>query len=332
MVILKTKVLVTGGSGFIGREIVKELLQKEFEVHILDIYDPKMEGVTFFKGSVLDREAISKAMFGCDYVIHMAAILGVSKATYEPVVCLDVNIFGTRNVLRCCAIHHVKKILFPSSSEVYGEPLKTPVTEDTALQPKSEYGVSKSVAEEYLKAYKKQHGLNYTIVRYFNVYGEQQTHSWVMSKFVNNALLDRPVQIYGEGSQVRAFCHVKEAARGTVLALLSEAANGHAINIGNNGQAITMKELAYKVLQATGSTKEPVFIPLEHSDRTKEREIFTRIPSTQKAKDLLGFEASVSVDEGIQMMLDYKRQNIHLVHRDVNDADAYKQMIDNNGK
>ncbi|MBS3138981.1 NAD-dependent epimerase/dehydratase family protein [Candidatus Woesearchaeota archaeon] len=156
-----TKVLVTGGSGFIGREIVQTLLKKGFEVNVLDIFNVDVPGITFFQGSVLDQEIISKAMSNCEYVIHMAAILGVSKSSYAPVECLDVNVLGTRNVLKCCVIHGIKKIVFPSSSEVYGEPVRVPVTEDTVLQPKSEYGVSKSVCEEYIKAYKKQHNLDF---------------------------------------------------------------------------------------------------------------------------------------------------------------------------
>ena len=176
------KVLVTGGSGFIAKEIIKLLVGEGCIVHVLDLSPPKIGGVKYFPGSVLDPETISKAMFGCDYVVHMAAILGVSKSSYAPVECLDVNILGIRNVLRCCAIHNIRKILFSSSSEVYGEPESIPITEDAVLQPKSEYGVSKFVSEEYLKAYKKQSGLEYTIVRYFNIYGEEQRPSWVFPK------------------------------------------------------------------------------------------------------------------------------------------------------
>ena len=298
-----SKVLVTGGSGFIGKEIVKVLLAEGFEVNVFDIYGDDLQGVNLFKGSVLNQSALSKAMAGCEYVVHMAAILGVSKSTYVPVECLDVNIIGTKNVLECCVIHRVKKILFPSSSEVYGEPVEIPVTENTPLQPKSEYGVSKSVAEEYLKAYQKQHGLNYTALRYFNVYGEEQKHSWVMAKFVNNALVNRPVRIFGDGNQVRAFCHVKEAAQATVNALTNPKANNQVFNIGNPSQAISMKDLAFKVLQLSGTGAQPTFIPLENSDRTKEREIFRRIPSIEKASRLLGFQPTISVDEGIRMLI-----------------------------
>jgi UDP-glucose 4-epimerase len=321
------KVLITGGSGFIGKEIVKILLEKGFTVHVLDLFPVDMPGVTFFQGSVLNQEAISRAMLGCDYVIHMAAILGVSKASYAPVECLDVNILGTRNVLSSCVIHHVKKILFPSSSEVYGEPTQIPVTEETPLQPKSEYGVSKSVSEEYLKSYKIQHGLDYTIVRYFNVYGEEQRHSWVMSKFVNNALLGKPVQVFGDGSQVRAFCHVKEAASATVTALLSPEANGHVLNIGNSAEPISMKELATRVLLAVGRQDAPELVTMENSDRTKEREIFKRIPSILKAQRILGYNPTIGIDQGIQMMINHKKQRIADIREEVAKAECHEQLM-----
>lgn len=324
-----TKVLVTGGSGFIGREIVKVLKEQGFEVNVIDMYDLGIEGVEFFRGSVLNPEIISKAMMGCDYVIHMAAILGVSKASYEPVECLDVNIQGTRNVLRCCVIHKVKKILFPSSSEVYGEPKTIPVTEETGLQPKSEYGVSKSVGEEYIKAYHKQHGLNYTVVRYFNVYGDKQGHSWVMAKFINNAVIGKPLKVFGEGNQVRSFCHVRDSARGTVVALLSPEANGQVFNIGNNKEPLSMKELAEKVLRLSGREEGIEMVPFEHSDRSKEREIFKRIPCTEKAKNVFGFEATLGVDQGIREIIDSKKLSLEEVRKHVENAEAYERRIAN---
>jgi UDP-glucose 4-epimerase len=324
------KVLITGGSGFIGKEIAQVLLEKGFEVNVLDLNPSEMEGVTLFRGSVLDMEAISKAILGCTYVVHMAAILGVSKSAYAPVECLDVNIFGTRNVLKSCVIHGVKKILLPSSSEVYGEPQKIPIEESDSLAPKSEYGVSKSVCEEYLKAYKKQHGLDFTIVRYFNVYGEEQRHSWVMAKFVNNAVLGKSLKVFGDGSQVRAFCHVWDAALGTVTALLSEEANGHVFNIGNQKGVISMKDLATKVVEISGGNARLEMVPLEQSDRSKDREIFRRVPSTNKAKELLNFEASIHVDDGIRRVVEFKRNNLEMVKADVESAESYENMVNEN--
>jgi UDP-glucose 4-epimerase len=324
------KVLVTGGSGFIGQEIVKVLIERGFEVNILDIFDPQINGTTFFLGSVLDSEAISKAMFGCDYVFHMAAILGVSKASYAPVECLDVNILGTRNVLRCSVINRIKKIIFPSSSEVYGEPAEIPIKETTTLQPKSEYGVSKSVCEEYMKAYKKQHDLDYTIVRYFNVYGEKQRHSWVMPKFINNAVLGRELKVFGDGSQIRAFCHVRDAAEASVAALMSAKSNNNAFNIGNKSEPISMKQLAEKVThQAQANPENIIHIPLEKSDRTKEREIFKRIPETAKAKEFFGFEAKIRIDEGIKRGIAFKKAQLDTTRQEVEHAEKSERVMVN---
>lgn len=320
------KVLITGGFGFIGKEIIKILLDKGFEVRVLDLNDAKIPGVRNFKGSVLDSEAISKAMMGCSYVIHLAAVLGVSKSTYAPVESLDVNLLGTRNVLRCCAIHKIKKIVYSSSSEVYGEPDKIPITEDTPLHPKSEYGVAKFTSEEYLKAYKKQYGLDYSIVRFFNVYGEEQRHSWVMSKFVNNAVLGKPLKVFGDGSQVRSFCHVKDCARGTVEVLLSYQTNNDVFNIGNGNEPISMKELAEKVVEIAQNGSIEI-VPLEQSDRTKEREIYKRMPSTKKAKNIFGYEPQISLIQGIKMLVNYKRERIDEIKSEVQEAEEYEKKI-----
>ncbi|HLC96355.1 MAG TPA: NAD-dependent epimerase/dehydratase family protein [Candidatus Nanoarchaeia archaeon] len=306
-----SKVLVTGGSGFIGSNIVKKLNSKGYEVNMLDIWGLQIDGAACIKGSVLNVEDIEKAIQGCDYVIHLAAILGVSRSTHKPVECLDVNIQGTRNVLQACIKHHIKKIIFSSSSEVYGEPDKVPITEDMPLQPKSEYGVSKVVGEEYLKSFHRQYKLNYAIVRFFNVYGLHQEPWWVMSRFITNVSLGKPPIVYGDGSQVRAFCNVKDAAEGIIAAM--EKANNEVFNIGNSKEQISMKQLAERVSRLGKFNKNITYIALEQSDRSKEREIYKRIPDTSKAKKILGFEAEISLDEGIKEILDYNANHLEEV-------------------
>src|SRR3989338_2079888 len=131
-----------------------------------------------------------QAMDCCEYVVHFAALLGVANSTRNPLECLDVNILGTRNVLDCWVAKNIKRIIFSSSSEVYGDALRIPIKEEEVFQPKSEYGASKVVGEEYIKAFSKKFDLNYTILRFFGVYGPAQANEFVVPLFVHHALND----------------------------------------------------------------------------------------------------------------------------------------------
>jgi len=204
---------------------------------------------------------------------------------------------------------NIKKVLFSSSSEVYGEPEKVPIEESGTLQPKSEYGVSKVVGEEYVKAFSREFNLNYGIMRFFNIYGPKQTDKFVMPLFIRNVVLGKPLRVYGDGSQVRSFCYVEDAARGVLEVLFNPKADKDVFNIGNNKTEISMLELAKLVLEVAGKSEEPEMVPLEQSDRTKAREIFLRTPDTSKAKDVLGFEANIDLRTGIKKVLDYKEEN-----------------------
>lgn len=304
-----TRVLVTGGQGLIGRTTCEYLICQNLEVRAFDLpthifvnkHQP-IEGVENWHGSILDRETLSFAMRGCDHVFHFAAFMGVEKTEGKPLDCLDINIIGTRNVLECCKKEGVRRVVFASSSEVYGDPLQMPMSEGDVPRPKSVYGVSKLAAEEYVKAYQREAGLAYTILRFFNVYGRGQTPEFVMSNFITAALQNSSMKVYGDGEQIRCFCEVRDAVRGAYLALLSEKAENNTFNIGNDGEPISMKELAYKVLSLIGKKVESIFVPLAESDRSQAREIYRRIPDISKARNLLGYEPQVSLTEGILRM------------------------------
>lgn len=313
------KVLVTGGSGLIGQAIVENLLNKGYSVRIFDKTLPNLKNVEFIEGDILDINVVEKAVEGCDYVIHLAAVMGVMIAQNNPTRCLDVNIYGTRNILKAAAKHKIKKVLIASSSEVYGDPEVIPIKEDALRQPKSEYGFSKMIAEEYAKAFSKEFGLNYVIVRFFNVYGPWQRGEWVVPKWIYRVLENKSLEIFGEGNQIRAFCYVEDAAEGAVQALLSEK-NNEVFNIGNSSEPISMKELAETILKVTGSTAGMTFLPFKKTghevglfkkseviDRTDAREIYRRAPNTSKAKELLGFEAKIKLEEGLKRVYEYKK-------------------------
>lgn len=301
-------ILITGGTGFIGTTVAKELRSQGHKVKLMDLSTKRKTDPNFYGGSILDPYRVSTVMRGCDYVVHLAAALGVRRTEARRLECLYINIEGTVNVLEACVKENVKKIVFSSSSETYGNQNKSPITEKSPVNPISNYATTKLVGEEYLRAYYENYHLKYSIVRVFNVYGEEQKDDFVIPKFVNSICEKKPPVIYGNGKQVRSFCYVSDAAKGIVAALFGENSTGEVFNIGNDQQPISMQELAEKIVSISGEKDiVPEFIPMEDSDRTKEREVFNRIPSIEKAKKMLNYHPEISLNEGIRRVIEYKR-------------------------
>lgn len=304
-----SRVLVTGGSGFIGSAMVKLLLEKNYEVRAFDLPDqinrnPPPKEAEIYKGSILDVNDLMNAMRDCEYVVHLAARLGVKKTEKHRLSTLTINVQGMVNVLEACIKDNVKKIIFSSSSEVYGDQEKQPISEKNPVNPKSVYGATKLIGEEYLKAYKQRYDLDYSIVRYFNVYGPGQVAEFVMPRFIRAVMNDKSPNIYGKGEQIRSFCYVDDAVKGTFLALENNLANSEICNIGNSNEPISMKELAEKIIKISKKNIEPTFIPLSDSDRTKKREIQNRIPDISKAKKILGYLPEISLENGVKNVLE----------------------------
>ena len=299
----RKKVLVTGAGGFIGTKVVQELWDRDCDVYYFDVIEPKIKGIKRLNlGTILDQYDLALAVKGCDYAIHLAALLGVYKTDNSRLETLHVNIQGTLNFIEACVKEGVKKIVFSSSSEVYGEQEKLPITEESPLNPKSVYAVSKIAGEEYLKAYAGMYPFQYNIVRLFNVYGEYQREEFVLPRFVQRVVHNEPPVIFGDGEQSRSFCYVTDAARGIVDALLSET-QGEVFNIGNDREPISMKDLAHKLIRLAGKSLQPEFIDYEESDRESSREIGKRIPSIEKAKQVLGYEPRYSLEYGLKQMI-----------------------------
>ena len=297
-------ITITGGSGFIGSSLV-EVLRKKHVITIFDINKTQFNDVTFVQGDITDPKAVDAAIRNSDVVIHLAAALGVINTEQNPIETLDTNIFGTKNVLDACKNNDVKKIIFSSSSEIYGEPIKIPIKETDKVMPITNYGISKLAAEEYIKAYYKNFGLRYTILRLFNVYGENQRNEWVMTEFVSRAIKNQDIIIHGTGSQIRAFCHVSDALKGFEFVL--EKGDGEIFNIGNDSEPISIKKLAERIISLSNSKSSIKLIPFEKSDRDR-NEIMNRAPSVEKAKKILGYQSKMSLDEGIKKIIEIKIQ------------------------
>ena len=301
------KVLITGGAGFIGSHFVDRLINEKYEVRILDIKKPENSKIEFIKGDVTDIKNVREAIKDCEYVCHLASPISVENTEKNPIETLNTNINGIRNILDCCLKGNVKKILFTSSSEVYGEPNILPVPETNSLQPKSCYGVSKVVSEEYIKSYNKSYGLSFTIVRYFNVYGPRQSINFVIPKFIYLTLKNEPITIYGSGDQIRAFCFISDIINGTFLAFSKKEGKNEIFNIGNDKETIKIRLLAKNIIELTKSNNGLKFVPLDKSDRSEKREIFKRIPDITKARNLLNYEPEITLKEGIMKIIEYMK-------------------------
>ena len=238
------KIIITGGSGFIGSHLAAQL-KKEHNVTIFDV-KKNVSDVDFIEGDVTNLDSVKNSITDCDLVIHLAASLGVVNVERDPVQTLDINLGGTKNVLEACRTNNIKKIIFSSSSEVYGEPVKIPIRESDKAIPITTYGISKLASEEYIKSYSKSYGIQYTIFRLFNVYGAMQDTQWVLPAFVDKAISNKLIDVHSDGSQVRAFCYVSDVANALESAL--KTANGEIINIGNDTDPISIKELAEKII------------------------------------------------------------------------------------
>ena len=297
------KIIITGGSGFIGSHLAAQL-KKEHNVTIFDV-KKNVSDIDFIEGDVTNLDSVKNSITDCDLVIHLAASLGVVNVERDPVQTLNINLGGTKNVLEACRINNIKKIIFSSSSEIYGEPTKIPIKENDPITPITTYGISKLASEEYIKSYSKSYGMQYTIFRLFNVYGAMQDTQWVLPAFVDEAISNKPINVHSDGSQVRAFCYVSDIANALESAL--KTANGEIINIGNDTDPISIKELAEKIISLTNSQSEIKFVPFEESNRNR-TEIMKRIPDINKAKKILNYSPKITLDEGIEKVAKHRQK------------------------
>ena len=212
---MNAPVLVTGGAGCIGIQVCRELDRRGIEVHLLDlgeqiarVRDALPARVKVFYGSILDVSSIREAMDGCRAVIHLAALLGVRRTEVNRLRCLEINVDGTKRVLDCAVQHRIMRLVFASSSEVYGEPVENPITEETITQGKTVYAVSKLAGEELCIGYAQRYPeFEQVILRFFNAYGPYQAAQFVLPKFIQNAMTGKPIVINGSGDQIRSYCY-----------------------------------------------------------------------------------------------------------------------------
>ncbi|HEY8470942.1 MAG TPA: SDR family NAD(P)-dependent oxidoreductase [Longimicrobiales bacterium] len=299
-------ILVTGGAGNIGSALVRALAKLPLtEVVIadnlltgsLDKIRNMSRNVTFVKCDVNDFTDISSLFyrFRFTHVFHFAAVVGVQRTLANPLMVLR-DATGIENVLRLCKNTGVKRVYFASSSEVYGEPFEVPQNENTTpLNSRLPYAVVKNLGEVYLRTYEREFGLPYTIFRFFNTYGPDQSEDFVVPRFVRAALRGDPLTIYGDGSQTRTFCYVDDTVEACVAAHVTGQFINDVVNIGSD-QEISILELARMVIRITGSDSKIVhFPPLREGDMTRRR------PDVTKMRKLLS-RPLIPLEEGIRRL------------------------------
>jgi UDP-glucose 4-epimerase len=299
----KKKIVITGGSGFIGTHLSKKLLETgEYDLTVIDMFPPKINGVQFIEAEIGDLEKIKPYLSDSDVVIHLAAMIGVDNCRNNPEKVRKVNSEETKKLIDFCANNNVKRFIFSSSSEIYGNSTEIPYREDGIPQPISVYAQCKLEVEKYLKSNSGK--MSVGIVRFFNVYGPGQKDSFVMSIFLKAALNDEPINIFGTGNQTRCFTYVEDAVEGVIKLINYYKTLYEIVNIGNPNE-VTIKEVAQLVLENVQQSKS--IINYKNYDGSEVREasleIDRRVPSTEKAKELLGFEAKTKLNDGISLIL-----------------------------
>jgi UDP-glucose 4-epimerase len=306
-----TKILVTGGAGFIGSSLAEYLLNKtEFQVVVVDNYLtgrqqnlPASDKFRFIKADANDFNDIASIFqtFGFDYVFHYAAVVGVKRTLENPVMVLD-DLLGIRNVLKLCKNTGVKRVFYASSSEVYGEPVHLPQHEhNTPLNSRLPYAVVKNAGEAFCRSYFQEYDLPYTIFRFFNTYGPRQSPDFVVSRFINAAIEDKPITIYGDGQQTRTFCYIDDNLEATVNCLVNKMYIDDVVNIGND-QEMSVIELARVIKKITNSKSEIIHLPaLPEGDMTR------RQPDINKMQCLLN-RPFTSLEDGLKKIIDSRQK------------------------
>ncbi len=303
---IKKNIFVTGGSGFIGSALIKNLINSGYKVNCLDLKRPdypSSKNFKFFKGNINDKKLVKKAISNCKVIIHLAASLGVQHTDRNIIECLDLNIYGTRILLEIAQEIKVDKFIFVSSSEVYGEQTKFPINENSELKNKSIYATSKIVAEQYVRGFYQKFKLKFNIVRFFNVYGPGQKENFVMSKFKKQVTSNKPLTVFGNGNQIRSFCNVSDATEG-LIQVLEKGKKNETYNIGNNNEPISIYDLAQRFVKMSNTNIKTKKIPYEKSDRSKDREIFKRYPDLKRVFKDTKYRPKKDLNEGIKELID----------------------------
>lgn len=295
----KEQILITGGSGLIGTYLTKELLKhKKYQIIIVDKLKPSIKGIKFVKSNFSNTKIMLPLLKKADYLFHLAAMVGVDNCRLNPKEVIKVNLTDTKKLIDWCVKLKIKKIVFASSSEIYGNSKKLPFREKNRPFPISVYAKCKVSIERYLKKVQEKSSMKVGIVRFFNVYGPGQK-DMVIPLFVDAASYSKPLTVLGNGNQTRTFMYVSDAVKG-IQKVFNFDSDFEIFNIGSE-EEITINGLAKIILKLFPNSKSNIVnVAYGGKYRARELEIYRRVPSIDKAKLLLKFKAKTTLEQGIQ--------------------------------
>jgi nucleoside-diphosphate-sugar epimerase len=309
-----TRYLVTGGAGFIGSHLAEELTRRGARVRVVDsLVTGKrrnldhVSGVEFLEGDLADLDVARRAVEGCAYVLHQAAIPSVPRSVEDPATSHRANVDATLNVLLAARDAGVTRVVYAGSSSAYGDTPTLPKREDMPASPLSPYALQKLVGEQYMQLFTRLYGLETVTIRYFNVFGPRQDpsspYSGVISVFISALVDGRQPTIYGNGEQTRDFTYVANVVDGVLRACQAPKASGEVINVATGGR-VSLNELFQAVRDLTGSNVKPIYAEPRTGDVRDSQADIT------KARELLGYEPIVSFEDGLQRTLEWYRSSV----------------------
>ena len=306
--------LVTGGAGFIGSHLIESLINRSDQVVVLDNLSTGSsknlskvaDQIKLHNGSILDQQLVDKLVADCDYVIHLAAALGVFNIVNKPLESLKTNLQGSEIILQA-ADKYRKPVLIASTSEIYGKNEKVPLNEEDdriighPLKSRWSYSEAKAVDESLAYFYHLENKLLVRIVRLFNTVGPRQVghYGMVVPRFIEAALKNEPLSIYGSGEQIRCFCHISDVIRALLLVIDSDQAVGEVFNIGNNQQS-SINQLADRVISLLGSKSKIERISYKDAYPQGFEDMQRRVPDISKIKRVLGWSPQLDLDQIIK--------------------------------
>jgi len=311
-------ILVTGGAGFIGSHLCEKLLKEGNYVVCLDNYSTGsknnilhlLENQNFkeIKCDILEREILKKILNeeSIELIFHEAAFVGVLRTLEDPKKVFDVNIKGTEHVFEAAISTGCKKVVYASSSEVYGEPMKIPEKENDPKNVKLPYSIAKLAGEKLSDYYYRKHGLKTTSLRYFNVYGPRQDstpYGFAVAIFIKRVLQNKPPIIFGNGSATRDFTYIEDNINATLAAGKKDSANGEVINIGT-GQETKIIDLANMIITLCEKKLEPKF------ENERLHEIKHRVADISMMKKILGYTPKYKIEEGLKLTINWYKKNL----------------------
>jgi UDP-glucose 4-epimerase len=297
------KILITGGAGFIGSNLAKRLVNDGHSVTVLDslLRGNKLDKDTysrirFIKGDVRDLATVIDASKECDLIFHFAAVLGVDIVADNPVETMDVEVIGTRNVVQAAEVNNVKKIMYASTSGIYGHSaFENTLTEEVLVDPRTSYAMAKRYNEIYLASNHEEKGINVISLRFFNVYGNNQDNRMVVPRFFEQAMSNESLTVFGSGKQTRDFTYIDDTVEACVR--LMDINGSKIVNIANEAEWC-IEDLAVLIKEITGSN-----VPIIHLEAPKKRydyEVERRVGSSEKLMKLTGYKPDTSLPDGLR--------------------------------